>query len=136
MRRYTFPIAVTLVVVSAASHAGDAPDRPPRSTDSQIRLHSENPHYFWFRGKPAVLITSTEHYGAVLNGDFDTIPYLEELHARGLNLTRTFSGTYREVPGSFRIARNTLAPSPDKYIAPWPRTATPGAIDGSNRFDL
>ncbi len=101
-----------------------------------ISLHPDNPHYFLFRGKPTVLITSTEHYGAVLNGDFDAIPYLDELHARGLNLTRTFSGTYREVPGSFKIEKNTLAPTPDKYIAPWPRTETPGAADGGNRFDL
>jgi hypothetical protein len=104
--------------------------------EAPISLHPDNPHYLLFRGKPAVLITSTEHYGAVLNGDFDAIPYLDELHARGLNLTRAFSGTYREVPGSFRIAGNTLAPSPNKYIAPWPRTATPGAADGGNRFDL
>ena len=27
-----------------------------------ITLHPENPHYFLFRGKPAVLITSGEHY--------------------------------------------------------------------------
>ncbi len=38
-----------------------------------IRLHSDNPHYFLFRGRPAVLITSTEHYGAVLNPDFDFV---------------------------------------------------------------
>ena len=36
-----------------------------------ISLHPDNPHYLLFRGKPTVLITSTEHYGAVLNGDFD-----------------------------------------------------------------
>ncbi len=101
-----------------------------------ISLHPDNPHYLLFRGKPTVLITSTEHYGAVLNGDFDAIPYLDELHARGLNLTRTFSGTYREVPGSFQIEKNTLAPTPDKYIAPWPRTETLGASDGGKKFDL
>ena len=36
-----------------------------------ISLHPDNPHYFLFRGKPTVLITSGEHYGAVLNLDFD-----------------------------------------------------------------
>ncbi len=107
------------------------------TTSSQpISLHPDNPHYLLFRGKPTVLITSTEHYGAVLNGDFDAIPYLDELHARGLNLTRTFSGTYREVPGAFKIEKNTLAPTPDKYIAPWHRTDVPGAADGRNRFDF
>ena len=32
-----------------------------------IRLHPDNPHYFLWRGKPTVLITSGEHYGAVMN---------------------------------------------------------------------
>ena len=36
-----------------------------------IQLHPENPHYFLWRGQPTVLITSGEHYGAVLNADFD-----------------------------------------------------------------
>ena len=44
--------------------------------------------------KPTILITSGEHYGAVLNLDFDYARYLDELHAHGLNLTRTFAGTY------------------------------------------
>ncbi len=101
-----------------------------------LSLHPENPHYLLFRGKPTVLISSTEHYGAVLNGDFDAVPYLDELHARRLNLTRTFSGTYREIPGSFKIEKNTLAPRPEKYIAPWPRSETPGAADGAHKFDL
>ncbi|HEV3167463.1 MAG TPA: putative collagen-binding domain-containing protein [Isosphaeraceae bacterium] len=101
-----------------------------------LALHPENPHYFLFRGRPTVLITSTEHYGAVLNLDFDAIPYLDELQARGLNLTRLFAGTYREVPGSFKIEHNTLAPRPGRYIAPWARTETPGAADGGLKFDL
>ena len=56
-----------------------------------IHLHSQNPHYFEFRGKPTILVTSGEHYGAVLNLDFDMPPYLDELKSRGFNLTRTFS---------------------------------------------
>src|SRR5262249_37313147 len=52
---------------------------------------------------------------------FDHAPYLGELAARGLNLTRTFSGTYREVPGSFKIAQNTLAPKPGRFACPWAR---------------
>src|SRR5437588_1079512 len=84
-----------------------------------IAPHPENPRYFLFQGKPTFLITSGEHYGAVLNLDFDAVPYLDELHARGFNQTRTFSGTYREVPGSFKIRANTLAPAPGRYIGPW-----------------
>ena len=61
-----------------------------------ISLHPANPHYFLLRGKPAVLITSGEHYGAVLNLDFDYGKYLDALAADGLNYTRTFSGAYVE----------------------------------------
>jgi hypothetical protein len=66
-----------------------------------------------------VLITSGEHYGAVLNRDFDYIRYLDTLAADRLNLTRVFSGAYREVAGNFKIASNTLAPAPGKFVAPW-----------------
>ena len=120
MRQFAPSIVAFLLMSSSRVHADDRPLRPSEPTGRPILLHPDNPHYFLFRGKPTVLITSTEHYGAVLNGDFDAIPYLDELHARGFNLTRTFSGTYREVPGSFKIEKNTLAPAADKYIAPWP----------------
>jgi hypothetical protein len=86
-----------------------------------IRLHPTNPHYLEFRGKPSVLVTSGEHYGAVLNLDFDHAAYLDELKAHGFNLTRTFSGAYFEVPGNFKIKDNTLAPAPGRNIAPWPK---------------
>jgi hypothetical protein len=101
-----------------------------------LALHPKNPRYFLFRGEPAVLVTSGEHYGAVLNLDFDYVRYLDTLAADGLNHTRTFSGVYREVAGSFGITENTLAPRPDRYAAPWARSDTPGALDGENRFDL
>ena len=48
-----------------------------------IALHPDNPHYFLFRGKPTILITSGEHYGAVLNLDFDYSKYLDTLAADG-----------------------------------------------------
>ncbi len=101
-----------------------------------LRLHPKNSHYFLFRGKPTVLITSGEHYGALMNRDFDYKKYLDELARNHLNLTRTWTGTYREVVGNFSIANNTLAPAPDRFIAPWPRSDSPGALDGGNRFDL
>src|SRR3954447_14863843 len=84
-----------------------------------LRLSPENPHYFEFRGKPVLLVTSGEHYGSVLNRDFDFRRYLDTLAADGLNFTRVFTGTYREVPGtSFGIPRNALAPEPNAYLAP------------------
>src|SRR5262249_48144470 len=109
---------------------------PAGAAGKPLALHPDNPRYFLFRGKPAVLVTSGEHYGAVLNPDFDYVPYLDELKARRFNLTRTFSGCYREVPGSFGITDNTLAPAPGSYVCPWARSATPGAADGGNKFDL
>jgi hypothetical protein len=101
-----------------------------------IALHPQNPHYFLFRGKPAILIGSTEHYGAVMNFDFDYKVYLDELAASGLNVTRTFTGIYVEPAGAFGINKNTLAPAPGKFICPWARSSEPGYANGGNRFDL
>jgi hypothetical protein len=106
------------------------------AAERPLALHPDNPHYFLFRGKPVVLVTSGEHYGAVLNRDFDYRAYLDELKACRFNLTRTFSGTYREVPGSFNIVENTLAPAPGRFLSPWARSDQPGAGDGGNKFDL
>jgi hypothetical protein len=105
-------------------------------TAEPIRLHPSNPHYFEFRGKPTVLVTSGEHYGALINLDFDYSRYFDTLRKDRLNLTRVFTGAYREQPGAFQIAGNTLAPRPDRFISPWPRSETPGATDGGNKFDL
>ncbi len=101
-----------------------------------LRLHPENPHYFLFRGKPTILITSAEHYGPVLNLDFNYLPYLDELAKHGFNQTRIFTGTYLEVSSDELGPDNTLAPRPERYCSPWPRSATPGAGDGGNKFDL
>jgi hypothetical protein len=101
-----------------------------------IRLHPDNPHYFVLRGQPTVLVTSAEHYGAVLNLDFDFVPYLDELKSHGLNLTRTFSGVYCEAPGNFKIKANTLAPAEGRFLCPWPRSEQPGYAGGGNKFDL
>lgn len=109
---------------------------PDARAASPIRLHPDNPHYFDFRGRPTVLITSAEHYGAVLNLDFDFVRYLETLAADGLNLTRTFSGAYVEPAGAFRIERNTLAPLAGRFICPWARSDVPGYAKGGNKFDL
>ena len=101
-----------------------------------LQLHPDNPHYFLFRGKPTILITSGEHYGAVMNLDFDYAKYLGTLEKDGLNLTRTFTGAYVEPKGAFNIQSNTLAPASARFIAPWPRSTTPGYAGGGNKFDL
>src|SRR5262245_20250474 len=104
--------------------------------ESPLALHPDNPHYFRFRGKPTVLVTSGEHYGAVLNLDFDYIKYLDTLAGDGLNLTRTFTGSYVEPVGAFNIDRNTLAPATGRFICPWARSDTAGYPNGGNKFDL
>ena len=102
-----------------------------------IRLHPENPHYFLFRGKAVALITGGEHYGAVINRDFDYRKYLQTLQTEGLNYTRIFPGSYREVPGkSFGILRNVLAPADGRFLAPWARSNMAGYAGGGNKFDL
>lgn len=84
-----------------------------------LSLYPENPHYLQFRGKPTVLMTCGEHYGSVLNGAMDYGRYLHTLQRWGFNLTRTFSGIYREIPGSFGIVDNVLVPAPDAYVSPY-----------------
>jgi hypothetical protein len=101
-----------------------------------LSIHPQNPHYFLFRGKPVVLIGSTEHYGAVMNLDFNYVTYLDELAASGLNVTRTFSGVYVEPEMAFGIRKNTMAPANGRYITPWERSREPGYANGGNKFDL
>jgi len=126
----------TLAVFVALGVASIASGAPPSKRDVPLGLHPNNPHYFVFRGKPTILITSAEHYGAVLNRDFEFSKYLDELYAHGLNLTRTFTGAYCEDTKSFGIARNTLAPAEEKLICPWARADVPGYAGGGNKFDL
>ena len=110
--------------------------RPGRAARTNLRLHPDNPRYFLFRGKPTVVITSGEHYGAVLNLDFDYRRYFDTLKADGLNGTRIFSGTYVETGGNFGIAANTLDPAKGRFISPWARSTTAGYADGGAKFDL
>lgn len=99
-----------------------------------MELYRENPRYVAFRGKPRVLVGSGEHYGAVLNRDFDYKVYLETLGREGLDQTRAFSGVYREVPGEFGITDNTLAPVPGRFVSPWVEVS-PGKFDLSRWND-
>ncbi len=105
--------------------------------EQPIRLHPENPHYFLYRGEAVALVSSAEHYGAVINGEFDYHKYLSALSAAGMNYTRMFGGSYVEVPGkSFGIRRNDLAPEPGKFVAPWARSSEGGYAGGGNKLDL
>jgi hypothetical protein len=100
-----------------------------------ISAHPDNPHYYLFRGKPTVLVTSAEHYGAVINRSFDYIAYLDALRSHGLNYTRIYPAGFVEPEGTFPL-QNTLAPGPEALIQPWARSSSPGYRSGGNRFDL
>src|SRR5215204_886321 len=126
---------LALAVAALAASASATPAAQTAAT-APIALHPDNPHYFLWRGRPTILISSAEHYGAVINLDFDYRKYLDTLAADGMNYTRVFSGAYVEPQGAFKIARNTLAPSPGRFLAPWARSGQPGHPDGGNKFDL
>ncbi len=128
MRPHPAPrLLVTLLGAASALLASDS---------TPIRLHPENPRYFEWQGRPTVLVASGEHYGAVVNPDFDFRKYLSTLESAGLNHTRLFLGDYVEGPGSFGILNNTLAPAEGRLLAPWARSSTPGFARGGNKFDL
>jgi hypothetical protein len=116
--------------IACASAVIPAPAQPP------IRPHPENPQYFLYQSKPAVLLTSGEHYSSVLNLQFDYTAYLDELQRNGFNLTRTFSGVYRE-DGNNPHGISPLSPGrgPENYIAPWAWSNVGGGYDG-RKFDL
>jgi hypothetical protein len=62
----------------------------------RLSLNIDNYHYITYRGRPALLIGSGEHYGMLTNLDFDYVAYLDEVQASGLNLVRVSSGMYAD----------------------------------------
>lgn len=101
-------------------------------------VHPDNHRCFLYRGRPFKILTSAEHYGAVLNADFDYEVYLEEMRRTGQNMTRLFT-FYRETEGCIPEPgrMNTLAPGPEASVLPWQRVSGHGkAADGLDRFDL
>jgi hypothetical protein len=102
---------------------------------SIVEVYPQNRHYYMYKGEPVLLITSAEHYGAVINMDFDYIAYFNMLKKYELNYTRIYPGAYIEIEGMF-IEENTLAPELGKLIVPWARSEEPGCFDGGNKFNL
>lgn len=99
-----------------------------------IRVHPDNPRLFEFRGKPLVLLTATEHYGAVMNRPFHFERYLADAAAKGMTMTRLFM-LFRELQNHCNPYSTCKPESPD-YIAPFLRTGPGRALDGEPRFDL
>lgn len=104
--------------------------------DGVLCVHPQNPRYFLWRGRPTVLVASGEHYGSVMNQDFDYRTYLATIQAAGLNHTRIFLGDYVERAHSFGIVDDTIAPAPGRLLVPWARSGTPGYAGGGDKFDL
>jgi hypothetical protein len=110
-----------------------------------ISLYRDNPHYFLYKGKPTVLITSAEHYGAVINSTPDYKKYLDVLQRHHFNLTRIFVGSYCEGNESENMPdrrlkweedQNTLSVRPGKLLTPWARSDVQGYVNGGNKFNL
>jgi PA14 domain len=136
MRTQLRTAAALITVALVAAEIPPAVTRTAGQGQAPLALHASNSHYFEWRGRPTILITSGEHYGAVMNLDFDYRKYLDTLAADGLNYTRVFSGAYVEPQGAFNIARNTMAPAAGRFIAPWARSTQAGYAGGGNKFDL
>lgn len=106
-----------------------------QSHGEPIKLHPTNPHYYLLNNQPTILITSAEHYGAVINKDFDYVTYFDALKSYGLNYTRIYPGALFEPMGKF-VKGNTLGPKPASLIVPWARSNAPGYLVCGNKFDL
>jgi len=100
-----------------------------------IKLHPANPHYYLFNGKPTILITSAEIYGAVLNLDFDYVKYLDALAEGGANYTRIYTGAYFEMQDKW-FKNQSIGPADNRHCLPWGRSNIPGYSKGGNKFDL
>jgi len=104
------------------------------ASEGVIGISKNNSHYFFYKGKEVLLITSAEHYGAVVNARFDYVKYLDALAEYGLNYTRIYPGAMIEKVGSW-LPEDTLAPGAD-LIVPWARADEDGYICGGKKFDL
>ncbi|MDZ4763115.1 MAG: DUF6298 domain-containing protein [Chloroflexota bacterium] len=99
-----------------------------------IRIHPNNPKLFEFRGKPLVLLTATEHYGAVMNRPVQFERYLADTAEKGITLTRLFT-LFRELQSAINPYSTCKPESPD-YIAPFVRTGAGRALDKELKYDL
>lgn len=99
-----------------------------------VRRHPYNPKLFEWRGRPLVLLTATEHYGAVMNRPFQFERYLADMAARGLTLTRLFA-LFRELQSPIN-PYSTCKPETPDYLAPFARTGPGRALDLELKYDL
>ena len=107
---------------------------PASSAPCPIRIHPEHPKLFEFRGRPLVLVTATEHYGAVMNRPFRYNRYLEDAAGKGMTLTRLFT-LFRELQAPTN-PYSTCKPESTDYVAPFERIGPDLAHDGQPKYDL
>jgi hypothetical protein len=120
--QFPLPLLAVLLLSPAAAFA------------EPIRLHPQNPRVFEYRGKPLMLITATEHYGAVMNRPFRWEPYLDDLVDKHMTVSRLFV-LYRELQTAVN-PYSTCKPETLDYIAPYPRTGPGDARDRLPKYDL
>ncbi|TFH22606.1 MAG: hypothetical protein E4H10_13475, partial [Bacteroidia bacterium] len=77
--------AALLLTVSCQSPVKESQEETSLTSSLTVKLFADNPRYLEYQGEPVILITSAEHYGAVLNLDFDYQLYLETLGSEGFN---------------------------------------------------
>jgi len=99
-----------------------------------FRIHPQNPKVFEFRGEPMVLITATEHYGAVLNRRFCFERYLADAGEKRQTLTRLFT-LFRELQAAAN-PYSTCKPETPDFVAPFKRVGPEKALDILPKFDL
>jgi hypothetical protein len=95
-------------------------------TNSPVGIYTDNPHYFFYKGSPLVLIASDHHYGAIIDKDFDYVKYLDYLAENNLNLTRIYPGGMFEPPDKY-LPGNPLGPRQGRQLLPWAKSNQPGA---------
>jgi len=105
------------------------------SSSGVIGVSEKNPHYFQYKGKEVLLITSAEHYGGVINKPFDYVKYFDMLAEYGLNYTRIYPGAIVE-PEGFWLVEDMMTPAGKDLIVPWAKSDVPGYKGGGNKYDL
>lgn len=132
-------VSFMLVYILVCTIAAAQTSQPIRAASADVeagavRIHPENGKYFLFRGKPLVLIAAGEHYGSVVNREFDFDRYLEDAADKKQTMTRTFL-LFREQQSS-RNPSSPIKPESPDYIAPYPRVGPGNAGDGEPIYDL
>ncbi len=88
----------------------------------------------FYHGRPVCLLAASEHYGAVINRNFDYVAYLDQMAIEGLRFSRLFV-LFRELQTN-RNPYSPCKPESTDYVAPYVRTGPGVALDGLPKYDL